>query len=361
MVERRLRKVLSPAPFLLLLAALAAVALFARLPPAAAAARGDDALGETHEIGEPFAVENLTVWPVFARERSTLSDDYLPLYLAERDGTAVTRERGEGRVGEVVIENRGDQPILVLAGTAIKGGYQDRLIAQDFVIPARTTVPVEAFCVERGRWSGRRQGRSTRGRFEAQPALAVHAARETAQNEGDQVELWETVTVVNACAAQVPSTGTLMATLDDRSGEAGARRERLAGAVTGHLAAFGAAERRPVGLAYAVDGRVREMRLFASPRLFGLFVETLAGTLAIEADLAQRAALAGGNEVWEGEAPAAGLEALVREAGSLRTHPVIERPGTRVLTGRNRRVATSVCYGPESSAEPVTRQISSRD
>ena len=40
----------------------------------------------------------------------------------------------------LVIENKGDVPIYVLAGTVVKGGKQDRQIGQDFIIEGKKTV-----------------------------------------------------------------------------------------------------------------------------------------------------------------------------------------------------------------------------
>ena len=55
-----------------------------------------------------------------------------------------------------MIQNKGKLPILVLAGTIVKGGKQDRQIGEDFVVPRDKQVDVSAFCVEQGRWNGTR-------------------------------------------------------------------------------------------------------------------------------------------------------------------------------------------------------------
>ena len=80
--------------------------------------------------------------------------------LLRQHARLVGQSRG-ARVNTLVIENKGDVPIYVLAGTVVKGGNQDRQIAQDFLVAARTTVPIDAFCVEHGRWSSDRQGQPT--------------------------------------------------------------------------------------------------------------------------------------------------------------------------------------------------------
>ena len=58
-----------------------------------------------------------------------------------------------------------------------RGGKQDRQIAQDFVIGAKETVDVQAFCVEHGRWNPERDGKSTGGSFSASGMLAPSSVR----------------------------------------------------------------------------------------------------------------------------------------------------------------------------------------
>ena len=56
-------------------------------------------------------------------------------------------------------------PIFVLAGTIVKGGNP------------KQTSPVDAFCVEHGRWNGNRDGRATAGHFGTSEVLATSKVR----------------------------------------------------------------------------------------------------------------------------------------------------------------------------------------
>ena len=76
------------------------------------------------------------------------------------------RHGDSATVNQLVIASTADLPILVTAGTILKGGKQDRQLGQDLLVAAGATVPVDAFCVERGRWNGVREGQSTDGVFE---------------------------------------------------------------------------------------------------------------------------------------------------------------------------------------------------
>ncbi len=148
-----------------------------------------------HTVGAPAVFENLAVFPVFAARQEDIGD-FTTLDAALEAKTAEVREldaagadaetNGSAEVNKLVIENRGKLPVLVLAGTVVKGGRQDRQIGADFVIEAGRTVPVDAFCVEHGRWNATRDGVETGGRFKSERVLAQADVRAAGQYEQDQ-------------------------------------------------------------------------------------------------------------------------------------------------------------------------------
>ncbi|MBK8998783.1 MAG: hypothetical protein IPM35_23925 [Myxococcales bacterium] len=221
-------------------------------------------------IGEPIALEDLTLFPIFsatqtdpgpmttlgaalgagaAEVREVGSEEAAP---SSTRHTRHGRERSGPVVNTLVIANHGDKAIYVLAGTVVKGGNQDRQIAQDFVVAARSTVPVDAFCVEQGRWTGEREGVGTQGKFEAVEQLANAKVRAAGQYESSQGEVWAEVAKVNSAHGKQKASGTLMATLDDA--EVKAAREGLSKRIAQALG-----KARPsdelVGMAYAVTAR----------------------------------------------------------------------------------------------------------
>lgn len=282
---------------------------------------GREELNDDLVLGEACVVENVTAWPVYSKKPPDPMGDYLTLEQAQQQKTAEIREVGadaaggqaSGQVNQLVIENKGALPILVLAGTLVKGGKQDRQIAQDFIIPARSKTPVDAFCVEHGRWTANREGVNTAGRFQAEKALASKGVRGKAQFKASQSEVWSDVAKENAVAGKSPGTGTYLATVNDADPAAAARRERIRRALA-ESAVFAGLDRQgaPVGVAYAVDGKIREVRAFAHPKIFALHAETLINTVAMEGDLAQRKALAKGKAVFSGPAAIAQVRELVQ-------------------------------------------------
>jgi len=117
---------------------------------------------------------------------------------AQQTAAAVPNANVDGQVNRLMIDNKGDKAILVLAGTLVKGGKQDRVIAQDFIIPPKQTVPVDAFCVEQGRWVASRGGQANDGTFASQNALANSPVRAAANFEADQSKVWDKVAKENA-------------------------------------------------------------------------------------------------------------------------------------------------------------------
>ncbi|HEY3320440.1 MAG TPA: DUF6569 family protein [Planctomycetota bacterium] len=238
---------------------------------------------------------------------------------AGQQGQVLVRQgEVDGQVNELVIDNKGEIPIFVLAGTLVKGGKQDRQIAQDFIIPPKQTVPVGAFCVEHGRWTSQREGKATAGQFEAQQMLANKSVRGSGQYKQNQGEVWNKVAQENAVAQKSPSTGTLMATVDETDKDALARRERIQKTINSAFDELSKKNPPPLGLAYAVDGKIREIRSFAHPKILGLYRQTLVNTVAMEADLAQRQALAKKTPVYSGTADAQKAVDLVKNAEKLK-------------------------------------------
>jgi len=294
-------------------------------------------ISETHVLGQPLVVEGLTVWPVFSSASRGHSIDALPLHVAQEHGFVTVRDSGD--VNKVSIQNSSRVPVVVLAGTLIKGGYQDRLLAVDIVIPAGKSLRVDAFCVEAGRWSDRREGARTRGYFSAQEVLAPHASRTSGQHARSQRAVWESVGLANTIAGKAPATGTLMASVEDENPTALATRQRVAEAVLDHFASTELEDHVLVGLAYAVGRKVREVRIFDDPQLFGLYLDALVNTLGVEADLAKR-----GKQKTRRKASAADVAELVRRARALEEGSVLEKAGNRIVTAQNNKVATSATF-----------------
>jgi len=208
----------------------------------------------------------------------------------------IARTNGTGAtVGTLVIENKGDVPLLVCAGTIVKGGNQDRQIGEDIIIAAKKTVPVEAFCVEQGRWTAQRMGNMTAGIFDNAKLYALKPVRLKGQYLKQQDGVWNEVaqtktkwmqahrdTQAGATAQNariVDETTSLAVVLDANREVAGKEIEAIKKQVLAHFAKYGKA----VGFAYAVDGKVVTVRAFLNDAVFGKQFDPFLTSMVTEA------------------------------------------------------------------------------
>jgi hypothetical protein len=101
--------------------------------------------------------------------------------------------RGD-EVNTLVLVNHSSKPLLLLAGEIVTGGKQDRVIAEDRIVPVGADpIDLSVFCIEPGRWTedspvfGAAAKSSARG-FMVQPTI-----RERAMVQKDQQQVWDSV------------------------------------------------------------------------------------------------------------------------------------------------------------------------
>ncbi len=259
-------------------------------PPGASALPGVSLTSYDASVGKPVRVGALTIFPIYAHTNPAHVDT-VSLETAIARGDAAVREVGPAdgtgaTIGAVMLENRGTAPLLVLAGTVIEGGNQDRQFAEDFVIAGGKSVDVGAYCVEQGRWDETREGRDTGGVFKATGMLAPRRVRNAAQHGADQSEVWDAVQKTNRMANKQAASDTIMATLNARDMQQ--KTAKLASALARALARV-PQQGRVQGVAYAIDGEVRGARWFATRTLFEQHETKLLEAAAMEVILTSRA------------------------------------------------------------------------
>lgn len=117
----------------------------------------------------------------------------------------------DGEVNALFIENISTDTIFLMAGEVVKGGKQDRVLAQDIVLPpgsGQTELPV--FCVEPHRWSYESSDKS----FNEYYAVSTNSVRGKAVKDKDQHQVWEAVGEVMVMQGTETSTGTYTALED---------------------------------------------------------------------------------------------------------------------------------------------------
>lgn len=160
-------------------------------------------------VGQGTTRGPLTVFPVWTDAPSLgsahLTGSQAPVDVAERAGSPA--------VDQLVVTNRGDRPVLLLAGELLEGGMQHRALTATTLLPPQQPTVLPVRCVEAGRWHG---GEAHRRRSRRAPlSLIPHLQRADGQHE-----VWRRVS--RFCAVAGPSaTESLLDRLDAASSEPG--------------------------------------------------------------------------------------------------------------------------------------------
>ncbi len=207
----------------------------------------------------PIQVDSLTLTPLVAATPPTRGVDFIVLDEGMANDAVVITEAPSESVNNLVIINRSDRDLFILAGEVIIGGKQDRIIGRNTVIPGKTRQTVPVFCVEHGRWD------NSSKKFRSANALA-HGRLRGQASYSNQQEVWNEVAIKNELRQTTSSTDTYRKIATQQSdGTLATQHEKLAAA----LARIPRADRaRMIGYVVAINGNVATVDMFGSPGLF---------------------------------------------------------------------------------------------
>ena len=258
-------------------------------------------------FGEPVACANKTLIPLYPDcEAACVKSGFLTLAEAVESGQA--RVVDSGSVQSVYIVNESEQPIFLMCSEVIYGGKQDRVIAQDTIIPAEKDKKfhIGVFCVEKSRWQQSDRGfaftckpeefkaelaresrtpEATDAPGTQQPVLAQ--AEESSKweqiyqnlagkgitcacilaecDEGGQSEVWSRVDKTNRRLGTDNATNTYRNNLT--SGDVNERMKEELGVFCRAMAQ----DDRAVGYVFLLDGNVLYVDIFGSAELFAKY------------------------------------------------------------------------------------------
>jgi hypothetical protein len=135
--------------------------------------------------------------------------DVATLDEARARGDLILSELPQAAVPAVVADNRARRPVLLLAGEIVLGGKQNRVVAEDVLLPpASGPRQIAVYCVEQGRWAG------TTKDFSSQGALAASRLRSEIMARAPQAQVWSEVSRSASRLAAASPTGSYQAVLD---------------------------------------------------------------------------------------------------------------------------------------------------
>ena len=244
----------------------------------------------------PLTHANLAVYVV--RGAATDRRDYITLDEGLTARTVAVREKPSGAdVNTLEIENRSDKWLFLQAGDIVKGGKQDRTIMTDLTLAPRSgPQPLEAFCVEHGRWTPSGDGMA----FSKNTGIVAGGSLKRAiqsDKPGSQERVWQEVAKTEERAAvAVRKSGVASAPVSfSATGtyNAIAEHETLGRSRDAYVSALLPQIRKDpqaIGLVVAINGVVTSADVYASPALFQRVSPKLLSSYAFEALLARDAA-----------------------------------------------------------------------
>ena len=234
-----------------------------------------------YRLSGPYTHNNLTIFLVHGK--NTLEGKFITLQEAMVQKKVVVYETKN--VNELSIQNVSDEDIYVQAGDIVKGGQQDRMIGVDLIVPRRSgKMPIAAFCVEHGRWSGRGNEKTTVF-SSSSDVVSTKEIKLAAKRANSQGGVWQSVSAVQDKLSQnvgarvnsPVSASSLQLAVENRKVQetADSYTKALSGIVNG--------SRDVIGYVFAINGKVNSADVYGSSSLFKKLWPKLVKANAIEA------------------------------------------------------------------------------
>lgn len=143
-----------------------------------------------YRFSGPYTHDNLTIFLIHGDDQIK-DKDILTLDEAIKEKKVIVHETQN--VNQLAIENVSACQVFVQAGDIVRGGQQDRIIAFDMLVPAKSgKMPLNSFCVEAGRWTQR--GKEAKGHFNGSyNCVGDNAINIAVRKDASQRAVWNNV------------------------------------------------------------------------------------------------------------------------------------------------------------------------
>jgi hypothetical protein len=237
---------------------------------------------DDYRLEGPFTQGNLSVFLIHGKDKIK-GQTFITLQEALVQKKVIVRETRS--VNELTIENISNDEVYVQSGDIVKGGAQDRMMATDLILPARSgKVSIGAFCVENGRWSQR--GNESVAVFNSSAnSVASREVKLAAKAKASQGDVWKEVSVaqdklssnVGTRVNGADSPTSFQLALENKSVQENADNyvKALANLVENRADV--------IGYVFAINGKINSADVYASSALFKKLWPKLLKASAIEA------------------------------------------------------------------------------
>jgi hypothetical protein len=244
--------------------------------------QGEQTQAGDYRLSGPYTHKNLAIFLVHG-ENTIKTKSFLTLQEALVQKKVVVYETKS--VNELSIQNFSDEDVYVQSGDIVKGGQQDRMIGVDFIVPPRSgKLPISAFCVEHGRWSGRGNEQATQFNSSAD-AVATKDIKLAAKRSNSQGAVWENVKVAQDKLSE--NVGTRVnSTASASSLQLALENGKVQENADSYIKALSGIANRSddvIGYVFAINGKVNSADIYGSNALFKKLWPKLLKANAIEA------------------------------------------------------------------------------
>lgn len=260
-------------------------------------------------VGTPLHLGSLTMIPLYGP--ALPEPDYLTLAQSLETGLVSITETSEaGSVPRLRAENRGSRPILLVDGEELVGAKQNRILNLSILLPGSRVTDIPVSCVEQGRW-----GYRSRHFSDSDNPLYPSARRQKVADVSLSIQHGDRVANQSALWSDIERKRRRHGTASE-TGAMGDIYQSQHARIRDYLQAFSARPEQ-TGAAFGLNGTVRGIELFDSPRTLATYLPKLIrswGLDALEQEQAQEEPVA----AWEVSTALARLaEAEVRRFPSL--------------------------------------------
>ena len=248
----------------------------------AASAQSAAAAGP-YRIADPVQYENLSVFLIHGKNEAEHPN---VLTLQEAMAKNILRVHETSDVNELAVENTSaEYEVFIQSGDIVKGGKQDRMLSVGVIVPANSgRMPIEAFCVESGRWQ-QRQGESAAQFSSSNDRIVSKALKLAANKERSQSEVWQQVAEVQGKLGRSVG-GSVTSAASQTSLQLSLENGQLAASVEDYVEALANVvdgKSDAIGYAFAINGRINSAEVYASHDLFAKLWPKLLKASATEA------------------------------------------------------------------------------
>lgn len=227
-------------------------------------------------VGEPEVIFNLSVFPLLGASEGP--GNYGVLGTALDEGHARIKEVSEGgHVPQLLFENLGSNPILLIDGEQLIGCKQNRVLNMSILAPGLKETEIPVSCVERGRWhhNSDRFYASDESSFSEMRMAKMSSVTENLERfdsaESDQGEVWRHISAKSMRLGS-SSRSEAMSGIYDR------QRDR----VERYLSTLKPQDNQ-VGAVFAINGEIVGCEFFDDPKIFAHYQRKVTSGYVLDA------------------------------------------------------------------------------